>query len=76
MIFLKRTPFMKEKRINGGLTVNLVERSGEEFGLRVSSPDGTTESKTEPWALPADMLKPGGPSPLNQKVVPENKKRS
>ncbi len=67
---------MEEKRINDGPTMNLVERSGEEFGLRVSSPDGATESKTKPWALPTDMLKPGGPSPLTQKVVPENVENS
>ena len=67
---------MKEKRVNDDLTLNLVERSGEEFGLRVSSPDGFNESKIKPWALPPEMLKPGGPSPLTQKVVPENNKNS
>ena len=76
MTFLRRTPLMKEKRSENGLTVKLVERSGEEFGLRVSSPDGAEESKTKPWVLPTEMLKPGGPSPLTQKVVPDNKKNS
>ncbi len=62
----------KKRFVNGHLT-NTNERSGEKFGYKVSSPDGASESKTRPWALPPEMLKPGGPSPLTHKVVPENK---
>ena len=67
---------MKEKRSDNGLTVNMVERSGEEFGLKGSRVDGVNEPKTKPWTLSPEMLKPGGPSPLDHEFKPENSKRS
>ena len=67
---------MEEKTITKEATMNMIERTGEEFGIKVSSPDGFNESKIKPWALPPEMLKPGGPSPLTHKVVPEDKRKS
>ncbi len=68
---------MKEKkRFVNGRTVNMVERSGEEFGLKGSRVDGVNEPKTKPWTLPPEMLKPGGPSPRDHEIVPSNKTES
>ncbi len=58
----------KNKRILNGFTI--------ELDPMVGSPDGVNEPKTKPWAMPPEMLKPNGPSPLDYKVVPENKQNS
>ncbi len=66
----------KNANANDTPTMNMIDISEGKFGIKISSPDGFNESKTKPWALPPEMLKPGGPSPLTHKIVPEDKRNS
>ena len=67
---------MEKKITSKELSMKMIERVGEEFGLKGSRVDGVNEPKTKPWILPPEMLKPNGPSPLDYEIVPENKKKS
>ena len=52
----------------------ILSELAKEVLLTGTRADGFNEPKTEPWVLPPEMLKPGGPSPLTRNVVPKKKK--